>query len=213
MDESVRRLLVAAPAYPGGVGGRLVTASSSPTAGLSALWGSDAASNKRKSYRMVFDGKENPHRGETAPGLAEAAELPLGLEAVPDDSDPTLLCVRELSPGGDSATGGGGSSAGGSGVTGSVVARIEAKRTAAGSRESFYSVTLEPGKGERAGAELMAVRISTHPTRLAAPREVQAVLLLPPGGEDAGGKHRAQENSGWVSLRVSVAFCASVRVF
>lgn len=199
MEKSVRRLFAAAPAYPGGVGGCLIAASSSPIATLSPLGGSDDTTTKRKTYRMVFDGKEQSHRGGTGLGLAELAELPLGLEAVPDESDPALLCVRELSAGGNSAAGGGVSSVDGSGAAGSLVARIKARRTAAGSRECFYSVELEPGKGGRAGAELMAVRISTHPTRLAAPREVQAVLLLPPRGKDAEGKQHAQENGGWVT--------------
>lgn len=206
MDKCVRRLLVAAPSYPGGVGGRLVTHFSSPTAGMSSLWGSDGTSNKRKSYRMVFEGKGESGRGETPRGLGQVAELPSGLVAVPDENDPTILCVRELLSGGDGGAGGGGSSVGGGGATGSLVARIKAYQTASGSRESFYSVMLEPGKGERAGAEMMAVRVSTHPTRLAAPREVQAVLLLPPRGEDAGRKDDAQDNSGWVCLRVPVAF-------
>eukprot|EP00903_Cladosiphon_okamuranus_P016208 g14956.t1 len=193
VGDSVRWLLVAAPAYPGGVGGRLVTAFSSPDVGMSSSGGSDATSNKRKSYRMVFDGKAESSRGGTAPGLEELAKLPAGLDAVPDENDPTILCVREFSSGGDSEARGGVSSVGGSGR---LVARVKAKQTASGSRESFYSVMLEPEKGGRAGAELMAVRISTHPTRLAAPREVQAVLLLPPRGEDAGGGNPAQENSG-----------------
>lgn len=198
MDKSIRRLLAAAPSYPGGVGGRLVTDSSSPTAGMSSLWGGDG---KRKGYRMVFDGKEASSRGGTPRELGQVAELPVGLEAVPDETDPTLLCVRELSFGGDGGAGGGGNSVG---AAGSLVARIKAKQTASGSRESFYSVMLEPGKGERTGAELMAVRISTHPTRLAAPREVEAVLLLPPRGEGAGEKLHVQDDSGWVAFDVSV---------
>lgn len=201
MDKSVRRLLVAAPSYPGGVGGRLVTDVSSSTAGMSSLWG---GGGKRKGYRMVFDGKEASSRGGTPRELGQVAELPVGLEAVPDETDPTLLCVRELSSGGDGGAGGGGNSVGGSSTAGSLVARIKAKQTASGSRESFYSVMLEPGKGERAGAELMAVRISTHPTRLAAPREVEAVLLLPPRGEGAGEKLHVQDDSGWVAFDVSV---------
>lgn len=204
IGASVRKLLVAAPAYPGGVGGRLTTAFSSPSAGLSSLSGSDAMNNKRKSYRMVLDGKEQAHRAETAVGPAESARLPLGLEAVPDESDPTSLCVREILSGGDSAAGDGAGSVDGTDVTGSIVARIKAKPTAAGSRESVYSVVLERKKGERIGGELMAVKISTHPTRLAAPREVQAVLLRPPSGEDAGGKHHSPENCGWVRIRASI---------
>lgn len=200
VGDSVRRLLVAAPAYPGGVGGRLVTAFSSPSGGMPSSRGSDGMSNKRKSYRMVFDGKAESSRGGTAPGLEQVAELPACLVAVPDENDPTILCVRELSSGGDSEAGGGGKSVGGSVIAGNLVARIKAKQKASGSRESLYSVMLEQGKGGRAGAELMAVRISTHPTRLAAPRDVQAVLLLPPRGEDAEGKHPAQENGGWVCL-------------
>lgn len=198
---------MAAPAYPGGVGGRLVTAFSSLTAGMSPLWGSDGANSNQKSYRMVFDRRAESQRGGSAVGTTEVAELPVGLVAVPDENDPTTLCVRELLFGGDSAPGGGGSRAG------SLVARIKAKQTATGSRESFYSVMLEQGKGERADAELMAVRISTHPTRLAAPREVQAVLLLPPRGKDTGGKPPAQENSGYVFPRVWVALFGSVRGF
>ncbi|CAM9393900.1 unnamed protein product [Ectocarpus fasciculatus] len=175
MNESVRSLLVAAPAYPDGVGGRLAVGPSSSVAEPPTNPGSDAAGrSKRRTYSMVFDG-EGLAAGDSARKAARERGLPFGLEAVPDESDPTLLCVREVS-------------SGGAGAAGDVVARVKATPTVAGGREAVYSVFLGGGKGEGVEGELMAIRVSTHPTRLAAPREVQAVLLLGQEGEAVGGK-------------------------
>ncbi|CAN0388201.1 unnamed protein product, partial [Ectocarpus sp. 13 AM-2016] len=56
MNESVRSLLVAAPAYPDGVGGRLAVSPSSSVAEPPTKSGSDAAGrSKQRRYRMVFD--------------------------------------------------------------------------------------------------------------------------------------------------------------
>lgn len=192
MNEHVRSLLVAAPAYPDGVGGRLAVAPSSSAAKPPTDPGSDAAGrSKRRRYRMVFDdeGLVAPVSGRKA---ARARGLPFGLEAVPDESDPTLLCVREVAPGGAR-------------TAGDVVARVKATPMVAGGREAVYSVLLGGGKGEGAEGELMAIRVSTHPTRLAAPREVQVVLLLGQEEEEepAGADLREQGICGCV-LRVRV---------
>ncbi|CAM9584892.1 unnamed protein product, partial [Ectocarpus sp. 8 AP-2014] len=196
MNESVRSLLVAAPAYPDGVGGRLAVAPSSSVAEPPTNPVSDAAGrSKRRRYRMVFD-KEGLAAADSGRKAARAQGLPFGLEAVPDESDPTLLCVRELASGGASAAG-------------DVVARVKATPTVAGGREAAYSVLLGGGKGEGAEGELMAIRVSTHPTRLAAPREVQAVLLLGQEEEEpAGGELLEQGTCGltvWGSATASRA--------
>ncbi|CAN0526505.1 unnamed protein product, partial [Ectocarpus sp. 12 AP-2014] len=196
MNESVRSLLVAAPAYPDGVGGRLVSPSSS-VAELPTKSGSDATGrSKRRRYRMVFD-DEGLATADSGRKGARARGLPFGLEAVPDESDPTLLCVREVV-------------SGRVGCIGPVVARVKATPTVAGRREAAYSVYLGGGKAEGAEGELMAIRVSTHPTRLAAPREVQAVLLL--GQEEkeepAAGELHTQGTCGvpvWDSATASRA--------
>ncbi|CBN76936.1 hypothetical protein Esi_0024_0069 [Ectocarpus siliculosus] len=197
MNESARSLLVAAPAYPDGVGGRLAVAPSSSVAEPPTNPASDAAGrSKRRRYRMVFD-EEGLAAADSGRKAARAQGLPFGLEAVPDESDPTLLCVRELASGGASAAG-------------DVVARVKATPTVAGGREAVYSVLLGGGKGEGAEGELMAIRVSTHPTRLAAPREVQAVLLLGQEEEEepAGGELLEQGTCGvtvWGSATASRA--------
>lgn len=194
VEDTFRRLLVAAPTYPSGVGGRLIAAvSSSSAAGLSGS-GDASKNNNRKRYRMVFDGKEearHPLAGGPGEGGTVGEDLVLGLEAIPDENDPTLLCVRGLEPGETNAAGGAGK--------GRIIARIKATPTVPGGRESIHRVLLEGGKGrQETVGELMAVRITTHPTRLAAPREVRAVLLCSPQGEGAGGKYQHQQNGGWV---------------
>lgn len=179
MQESVQRLLVATPAYPSGIGGRL--ASSLPT---------DAPSPKTvastRSYSVVFDDAGEPGRSAVTAG----GRLPPGLEAVCND-DSGMLCVREvLLP-----------DSNGTAVaadTGGVIARIEALPTVAGGREAGYSVWLD---GAGRGKELMAVRVTTHPTRLAAPREIRAVFLSPGlKRETTGRRKEEQENSGCVSV-------------
>lgn len=138
---------------------------------------------------MVFD-EEGLAAADSGRKAARAQGLPFGLEAVPDESEPTLLCVREVA-------------SGGAGCIGPVVARVKATPTVAGGREAVYSVLLGGGKGEGAEGELMAIRVSTHPTRLAAPREVQAVLLLGQEEEPAGGELHGQGTCGCVlSVRV-----------
>lgn len=204
IDETVRRLLVASPAYPGGLGGRLTTALSASDAGPRS---GDAGKQPRKSYRVVLDGrKDAARRGEeedeaAAAGRAGASGHPLGLEAVPDETDPAVLCVRELGPvGAGAGAGASGGDGGGRGV-GRVVARIKTSPTAAGGRESIHTVSLELGEGaggEQPAGEVMALRVSTHPTRLAAPREVRAVLLLPPRGGDGQEGGHGQETGGCV---------------
>ncbi|CAM9599390.1 unnamed protein product [Ectocarpus sp. 6 AP-2014] len=196
MNESARSLLVAAPAYPAGVGGRLAVAPASSVAEPPTNPASDAAGrSKRRRYRMVFD-EEGLAAADSGRKAARAQGLPFGLEAVPDESDPTLLCVRELASGGASAAG-------------DIVARVKATPTVAGGREAVYSVLLGGGKGEGAEGELMAIRVSTHATRLAAPREVQAVLLLGQEEEEpAGGELLEQGTCGltvWGSATTSRA--------
>ena len=197
IDEPARKLLVASPAYPGGVGGRLTTTFSAPADGPGG-GGSEASKQPRKGYRVLFDGGgEDAPRGEKTAGRAGAGVgLPPGLEAARDESDPTLLCVRELESVGTGV--GGGGDGGGGGGGGRVLARIKASPTTTGGRESIHSVLLERGGGDQAGGEMMAVRVSTHPTRLAAPREVRAVLLLPPQGGGGQGKSHDQESDGYV---------------
>ncbi|CAB1117800.1 unnamed protein product [Ectocarpus sp. CCAP 1310/34] len=197
MNESVRSLLLVAPAYPDGVGGRLAVAPSSSVAEPPTNSGSDAAGrSKQRRYRMVFD-DEGLAAADSGRREARARGLPFGLEAVPDESDPTLLCVREVA-------------SGGVGCIGPVVVRVKATPTVASRREAVYSVLLGGGKGEGAEGELMAIRVSTHPTRLAAPREVQAVLLLgqDEGEEPAGGELHEQGTCGvsvWDSATASRA--------
>lgn len=185
-----RGLLVAAPAYPRGIGGRL-RASGSPEG---------ATANKHGRYSMTFDstGPDGP-RGAAPAARGTGRELPAGLEAVRDEKDgmSNVLYVREI---GDSGPSDGTSAAAAVAEGGRlVIARIEATTPAVkDGREAAYSVVLldEDGGG---GGELMAVRVTTQPTGLAVPREVRAVLLLPPPpGEDGGtgGAGRGDEESG-----------------
>lgn len=218
MIESVKSLLLVSPAYPSGVGGRMAIDRSRPAAGSHpSTSGCDTAGNKRKRYRMVFNDdtdKRHSASAEVEPTSSAAGQvrartgLPVGLEAVPDEKDPTLLCVRELGPTGTGSGGGDGSDGG----AGRVVARIKARPTVPGGRENIYSVVLAieaDGEGDGANGELMAVRVSTHPTRLAAPREVQAVLLLPRDGEGVGRGSQAQGPSGWVGVSCTCLLLSS----
>lgn len=172
---ALRRLLIPTPGYPGGIGGRL---SSSRPLGPPSVDGDTGYRN----YKMVIDAKGPGQR-------AENVELPWGMEAVQEGVSGTLSIRGIVAPGPDSArTGGGGGNGGGSSSDLSAIARIVAMPTLAGSREANYSVVLD---GDGGGGEVMAVRITTHPTRLAAPRETRVVLLLPEGvGGNGPGKNR-----------------------
>lgn len=57
-----------------------------------------------------------------------------------------------------------------------VIARIEPARARTGEGEEFYSLGLVDGAEAGAG-EIMAVRVATHSTRLAATRDVEVVVL------------------------------------
>ncbi|CAM9235093.1 unnamed protein product, partial [Laminaria digitata] len=176
MTDIARQLFVASPAYPSGVGG-VITSSRSTGAGApspSLPASSSGRETGKQSFKMVFD-KTLP----VTPGREEATVemLPVGLEAVCDENG-GAISIRELLPSGSGGVGAEG--------PGGVIARIEALRSVGGAREAVYSVIL----GEDGGAaEVMAARVSSHPTRLAAPREVRAVLLLPPPHrEDSDGR-------------------------
>lgn len=209
VDESVQSLLPVSPAYPSGVGGRMTIERSGQP--LSSSTG-DITGGQGKRYRMVFNDESAHHHLATVagePGYDAAGPrkgLPVGLEAVPDEDDPTMLCVRELRPVGSSGSVG-------VGGVGRTVARIKARPTLAGGRESIHSVMLmgggDAGEDDVRG-ELMAVRVST---RLAEPREVQAVLLLPRGGEGVGREPRAQGRSGWVSQSCADQFLSSHAIY
>lgn len=180
-----QRLLVAAPAYPRGVGGRL-RASGFPGGGTAS---------KHARYRMTFDstGLDGPHGAASA---GRRGELPAGLEAVRDEKDgmSNVLYVREIGNSGPSDRASAAAAEGGR----RSIARIEpATPVAKGGREAAYSVVLLDGDGS-GGGELMAVRVTTQPTGSAAPREIRAVLLLPPPGEDRGteGAELGDEESG-----------------
>lgn len=179
------RLLVAAPAYPRGVGGRL-SASGSPEGGTAS---------KHGRYRMIFDstGLDGP-LGAAPAGIR--GELPAGLEALRDEKDgmSNVLYVREIRESGPSDRASAAAAEGGR----RNIARIEPATPAAkDGREAAYSVVLLDGEGS-GGGELMAVRVTPQPTGLAAPREIRAVLLLTPPGEERGteGAERGDEESG-----------------
>lgn len=176
MTDIARQLFVASPAYPSGVGGVITSSRSTgawaPSPSLPVS--SSGRETGKQSFKMVFD-KTLP----VTPGREEATVemLPVGLEAVCDENG-GAISIRELLPSGSGGVGAEG--------PGGVIARIEALRSAGGARGTVYSVIL----GEDGGAaEVMAARVSSHPTRLAAPREVRAVLLLPPSHqEDSDGR-------------------------
>lgn len=122
---------------------------------------------------MVFD-KTLPVTPGRGAGMVEMG-LPVGLEAVCDDRNGGLT-IRELLP----AAGSGRARAEGAG---GVVARIEAPPSLGSAAEAVYRVILDQ---DGDAGEMMAVRVSKHPTRLTMPREVRAVLLLPPSPHRAG---------------------------
>lgn len=132
---------------------------------------------------MVFD-KALPVTPGRGAGMVEMG-LPLGLEAVCDEKGGGLT-IRELLP----AAGPGG--ARDEGVAGGIIARIEALPSVGGAGEAVYGVVLDQGGG---AGELMAVRVSKHPTRLTMPREVRAVLLLPSHRVDSDGRSPAEGKS------------------
>lgn len=170
MTGPIRQLFVTPPAYPGGIGGVITYSGSTPSPGAPGT----------QSFRMVFDRSlpVTPGRGAAMVEM----ELPVGLEAVREEKG-GVLSIRELLP-----VGSGGVAASGAG---GVIARIEAlpPSVGGGAGEAVYSVVL----GENGGAaEMMAVKVSTHPTTLEAPREVRAVLLLPPRPADPDGKNFAE---------------------
>lgn len=192
MKEPLKRLLAAAPAYPGGVGGRLV--SSRPSG--PPFPGEDT---EKFSYRMVFD------EGYSIPPVkAEevAGGLPIGLEAIHDEKNESLSIRQVLSLGSNRVISG-------DGIDGDTIARIEALRTVSGGREASYRVILD---GIGSGGELMAVRVSTHPTRLSAPREIRAVLL---SSEGEGSKREPdeQEDNGYSSRVLMKWYEESKEVF
>lgn len=189
MTDAVRQLFVASPAYPGGVEG-VITSSRSIEAGDGAGAGASSPSQRsslgrdagKQNFRMVFD-KTLPVTPGRGPGMVEMG-LPVGLEATCDEKGGGLT-IRELR----SAAGPGG--AGDKGA-GGIIARIEELPYVDGAGEAVYGVVLDEGGG---AGELMAVRVSKHPTRLTMPREVRAVLLLPSHREDSDGRGPAEGKS------------------
>lgn len=180
-EISWRRYLTAAPVYPGGVGGRL-TAS-----GLPGPPSPRSRLTTQRSYRMLFESK---FEAEENTRQSQASDFTVELEAVMEASGGSSLCIRVA---GDVST------------SPKTVARILEVQQSGGTegststREALYSVVLDGGKAEEGssgagggrvgGEELMAVRVSTHPTRLAVPREVQAVLVI----SDSGGTEDRME--------------------
>lgn len=214
-----RLLLVAAPAYPLGLGGRLSASRPPPGGGRG---GGAPAANRRDHYRMIFDSFSRPGGSQDAAATAAAGgggeggggELPVGLEAVRDEKDGVShLYIREIIGNSGSSAGVSRHTEGGAGR--GMIARIEttpaaAKKDGRETAAAAYSVVLLDADGSGSGAgELMAVRVATttHPTTegglAAAPREVRAVILLTrplsptTTGEDAGrrgGTERGNES-------------------
>lgn len=165
MNRSLKRILLGAPGYPNGIGGRLY--SSAPPGRASFSREHKAA----RVYRLVFDGEAS---GLVTGVEAAAMEMPLELEATRDDTSGALT-IRELTS--SSYIGGKSSSdENGNRNRGDIVARIDCSVQVAGGREADYSVVLVGCKSE---GEVMSVRVSAHPMTVEAPRETRAVLLLP----------------------------------
>lgn len=176
------KYLTAAPAYPGGVGGRLVC-SEDPLRGINS--GSPGAmKTAAMRYSMVFteSARQSDLAGSTSRGGGRKAphevDVPVGLEAVRDGVDGGL-CVRTV---------------GGVTKPRAIIARVVPLRqpgsgpgggSVTGAHEDIFSVVLSGDRddAENAGCggpgEVMVVRVSTHPTGPTAPREVRAVLVLP----------------------------------
>lgn len=183
MTDTVRQLFVASPAYPSGVRG-VMTSSRSTGAGASPPSHNSSLGREagKHIFRMVFD-KTLPVTPGRGAGMAEM-ELPVGLEAVCDERGGGLS-IRELL----TATGPGGAETEGAG---GIIARIEALPSVGAAEEAVYCAILDQDGG---AGEMMAVRVSKHPTKLSMPREVRAVLLLPPHREDSDGRSSAEGKS------------------
>lgn len=144
-------------------------------------------------YKMIFiENAGGPELGSNTPEDSKTSRkiAPLdGLEAV-REGDEGVLCVRAV---------------GGATAEKKMIARIirvrqpAIKGKGATAREEIYSLVLNGGtrenkeEGGDESEEVMAVRVSTHPTRLAAPRDFHAVLMLPDDGGSNGlieGKER-----------------------
>lgn len=172
MNRSLKRILLSAPGHPNGIGGRLY---SSVPPGRAPFPREHKAG---RVYRLIFDGEASG----LVTGVEEAAVgMPLELEATRDDSSGALM-IRELTSlphiGGKSS-----SDESGNRTRGDIVARIECSVQVASGREADYRVVLVGCKSE---GEVMSVRVLAHPKTTEAPRETQAVLLLPQqsSGED-----------------------------
>lgn len=184
---SWRRYLASAPVYPGGVGGRFVCS------GPQGAMFMSATKTTKTFYKMVFiekAGEPELLEANTPEGSKTSRKVTplIGLEAVREGGE-EVLCIRAV---GDVTTGN------------NIIARIIQARqpgtggSGAAACEEIYSVVLKGGTDEAAeqggagGGEVMAVRVSTHPTRLAAPRQVHAILMLPDGGSSEGRKEEKE---------------------
>lgn len=172
MNDSLKRILLGAPGYPNGIGGRLYS---------SAPPGRASFSREHKAgqvYRLIFDGEAS---GSVTRAEAAALGMPLELEATRDGTSGALT-IRELTSSSYIKNG--------NRSRGNVVARIESSVQVAGGREADYSVILAGCKSE---GEVMSVRVTTYRMTMEAPRETRAVLLLPRRGP-------GQDIDWWVTI-------------
>lgn len=214
MEKRISRLLVTTPTYPSGVGGQLTTSVLPILPSPDRKRQDRTSTAKKRRYRMIFD-EERLTGQQPGVGIIVGEEngpvSPLCLEAVHAQDDRTLL-IREIVVSADGNPDrlkfeGGGDSGGisGRGRSGQSIARIEEASTVPGGKGAAYRVLLQEkweddGPAEGGGnRELMAVTVGTHPTRMAAPREVRAVMLLPSKvgkGRETPRRQRPEDRDG-----------------